>query len=95
MDSSLLWMFFNVIGGLGIFLLGIKYMSEGLQTIAGNRLRTLIGAMTRNRLMAMAVGTGVTCLVQSSSVTTVMVVGFVNAGFMTLGQAIGVIMGAN
>jgi phosphate:Na+ symporter len=88
-------MFFNVIGGLGIFLLGIKYMSEGLQTIAGNRLRTLIGAMTRNRLMAMAVGTGVTCLVQSSSVTTVMVVGFVNAGFMTLGQAIGVIMGAN
>jgi len=95
MDTSLLWMFFNVIGGLGIFLLGMKYMSEGLQTIAGNRLRTLIGAMTRNRLMAMAVGTGVTCLVQSSSVTTVMVVGFVNAGFMTLGQAIGVIMGAN
>jgi len=88
-------MFFNVIAGLGVFLLGMKYMSEGLQTIAGRRLRTMIGAATSNRFMGMAVGTGVTCLVQSSSVTTVMVVGFVTAGFMTLTQAIGVIMGAN
>jgi len=88
-------MFFNVIAGLGVFLLGMKYMSEGLQTIAGSRLRALIGAVTNNRVMAMGVGTGVTCLVQSSSVTTVTVVGFVNAGFMTLTQAIGVIMGAN
>jgi len=88
-------MFFNVLAGLGVFLLGMKYMSEGLQTIAGNRLRTLIGAVTNNRLMATGVGAGVTTLVQSSSVTTVMVVGFVNAGFMTLTQAIGVIMGAN
>jgi len=88
-------MFFNVVAGLGVFLLGMKYMSEGLQTIAGRRLRTMIGAATSNRFMGMAVGTGVTCLVQSSSVTTVMVVGFVTAGFMTLTQAIGVIMGAN
>ena len=88
-------MFFNVIAGLGVFLLGMKYMSEGLQTIAGRRLRTMIGAATSHRLMGMAVGTGVTCLVQSSSVTTVMVIGFVNAGFMTLTQAISVIMGAN
>lgn len=88
-------MAFQVIAGLGVFLLGMKYMSDGLQNIAGNRLRTMIGAVTNNRLMATGVGTGVTCLIQSSSVTTVMVVGFVNAGFMTLSQAIGVIMGAN
>ena len=86
---------FKVVGGLGVFLLGMKYMSEGLQTIAGSRLRRLIGAVTNNRLMATGVGTAVTTLIQSSSVTTVMVVGFVNAGFMTLSQAIGVIMGAN
>jgi len=88
-------MIFMVVGGLGVFLLGMKYMSEGLQAIAGNRLRRLIGAVTNNRLMATGVGTAVTTLIQSSSVTTVMVVGFVNAGFMTLSQAIGVIMGAN
>ncbi|MCP4375355.1 MAG: Na/Pi cotransporter family protein [bacterium] len=88
-------MFFNVIAGLGVFLLGMKYMSEGLQTIAGSRLRSMIGVATSNRFAGMSVGTGVTCLVQSSSVTTVMVVGFVNAGFMNLPQAIGVIMGAN
>ena len=88
-------MFFNVVAGLGVFLLGMKYMSEGLQTIAGRRLRKMIGAATSNRFAGMGVGAGVTCLVQSSSVTTVMVVGFVTAGFMTLTQAIGVIMGAN
>ncbi|MDP6543635.1 MAG: Na/Pi cotransporter family protein [Phycisphaerae bacterium] len=88
-------MFINVVAGLGVFLLGMKYMSEGLQTIAGRRLRKMIGAATGNRFSGMAVGTGVTCLVQSSSVTTVMVVGFVTAGFMTLTQAIGVIIGAN
>ncbi|MFW6146336.1 MAG: Na/Pi cotransporter family protein [Planctomycetota bacterium] len=94
-SAMALWMVMNVVGGLGIFLLGMKYMSEGLQTIAGNRLRRMIGSVTNNRLMATGVGTGVTVLVQSSSVTTVMAVGFVNAGFMTLSQAIGVIMGAN
>ncbi len=95
MNGDLIEMILHVIGGLGLFLLGMKYMSEGLQTIAGSRLRRMIGAVTNNRIMATAVGTGVTFLVQSSSVTTVMVVGFVNAGFMTLTQAIGVIMGAN
>lgn len=86
---------FNVIGGLGIFLLGMKYMSEGMQTIAGSRLRLLINAVTNNRVMAATIGMLVTFAVQSSSVTTVMVVGFVNSGIMTLMQAIGVIMGAN
>ncbi len=85
----------TVIGGLGIFLLGMKNMSEGLQAVAGNGLRRVISLVTSNRLMAVGVGTGVTMVVQSSSITTVMVVGFVNSGFMTLSQAVGVIMGAN
>lgn len=86
---------FEVLGGLGIFLLGMKNMSEGMQAVAGERLRRLIGAVTNNRLLACGVGTAVTCIIQSSSITTVMVVGMVNAGIMTLLQAIGVIMGAN
>jgi len=85
----------QVVGGLGVFLLGMKHMSEGLQAVAGDRLRKIIGAVTNNRIMAVIVGVLVTCLVQSSSVTTVMVVGFVNSGIMTLMQAIGVIFGAN
>lgn len=85
----------TVVGGLGIFLLGMKNMSEGLQAIAGGGLRRMISKVTDNRFMAVGVGTLVTMLVQSSSITTVMVVGFVNSGFMTLSQAIGVIMGAN
>jgi len=84
-----------VIGGLGIFLLGMKNMSEGLQAVSGDRLRKMIGAVTNNRVMGVLVGLAVTCMVQSSSVTTVMVVGFVNSGIMTLMQAIGVIFGAN
>lgn len=88
-------MLFKVIGGLGIFLLGMNNLSNGLQTVAGDRLRWLIGKVTNNRFMAAGVGALVTTLVQSSSITTVMVVGFVNAGLMTLVQAIGVIMGAN
>jgi phosphate:Na+ symporter len=86
---------FDVIGGLGLFLLGMRNLSDGLQTIGGNRLRKLIAAVTNNRLLATVVGLSVTCFIQSSSITTVMVVGFVNTGFMTLSQAIGVIMGAN
>jgi len=86
---------FTVIGGLGLFLLGMKNMSEGLQAIAGNGLRKMISWVTNNRLMATGVGTLMTMLVQSSSITTVTVVGFVNSGFMTLRQSIGVIMGAN
>jgi len=85
----------QVVGGLGVFLLGMKHMSEGLQVVAGDRLRKIIGAVTNNRVMGVVVGLLVTCLVQSSSVTTVMVVGFVNSGIMTLMQAIGVIFGAN
>lgn len=85
----------QVVGGLGIFLLGMKHMSEGIQAVAGNSLRRMISAVTDNRVMAVGAGTGVTCLVQSSSVTTVIVIGLVNAGFMALHQALGVIMGAN
>lgn len=88
-------LFSEVIGGLGIFLLGMKYMSEGLQAVSGDRLRKIIGAVTNNRVMGVVIGLLVTCIVQSSSVTTVMVVGFVNSGIMTLMQAIGVIFGAN
>ncbi len=86
---------FGLMGGLGIFLLGMKNMSDGMQAVAGASLRSLIGIVTNNRFLATIVGIVVTCVVQSSSVTTVMVVGFVNSGVMGLSQAIGVIMGAN
>ncbi len=86
---------FPVLGGLGIFLLGMKNMSEGLQAVAGDGLRKAIGAVTNNRFMGVLMGLLITCVIQSSSVTTVMVVGLVNSGFMTLMQAIGVIFGAN
>jgi phosphate:Na+ symporter len=85
----------TVLGGLGIFLLGMKYMSEGLQAVSGERLRKIITVATDNRIMGMLVGLSVTCIIQSSSVTTVMVVGLVNSAMMTLTQAIGVIFGAN
>lgn len=88
-------MIFQVMGGLAIFLLGMHNMSTGLQAVAGDKLRKIIGAVTNNKYMAAVIGTGVTSIVQSSSVTTVMVVGFVNGGLMTLRQALGVIMGAN
>jgi phosphate:Na+ symporter len=84
-----------LIGGLGIFLLGMKYMSEGMQAIAGSKLRKLIGYVTDNRILGVLIGCLITCIIQSSSITTVMVVGFVNSGFMTLIQAVGVIFGAN
>ncbi len=84
-----------VIGGLGLFLLGMKYMSEGLQSIAGAGLRRMIALFTDNRLLAVGIGILTTTLVQSSSVTTVMVIGFINSQLMTLTQGIGVIMGTN
>ena len=86
---------FGVLGGLGLFLFGMKIMSEGLQKIAGSRMRKILGALTNNRLVGTLVGVAVTVIIQSSSATTVMVVGFVNAGLMSLVQAIGVILGAN
>ena len=86
---------FGMIGGLGIFLLGMKNMSDGMQAVAGDSLRKMISAVTTNRFMATGVGTAVTCVVQSSSITTVLVIGSVNSGVMTLVQAIGIILGAN
>ena len=86
---------FHVFGGLGIFLLGMKNMSDGMQAVAGERMRKLIGLATDNRLMGIGAGAAVTGLIQFSSVATVMVVGMVNAELMTLKQAIGIIVGAN
>ena len=86
---------FNVIGGLGIFLYGMENMSGGMQKLAGKRLKKVLAALTTNRIMAVLVGIFVTMLVQSSSVSTVMTIGFVNASLLTLKQALGVILGAN
>ncbi len=85
----------SLIGGLGLFLYGMNLMGEGLQKSAGSKLKRIIELLTSNVLMGVLVGTVVTGIIQSSSATTVMVVGFVNAGIMSLSQAIGVIMGAN
>jgi len=93
--SLFLDVIFMVVGGLSIFLLGMNNMSNGMQAIAGNKMRTLVGAVTQNRFFALTIGFLVTVIIQSSSVTTVMVVGFVNAGIMSLTQALGVILGAN
>lgn len=96
MDSAAIAkLVFELVGGLGIFLLGMKNMSEGMQAVAGQSLRRLISAVTTNRFAAIICGVFVTCVVQSSSITTVMVVGLVNSGVMTLVQAVGIIMGAN
>ncbi|WP_345239698.1 Na/Pi cotransporter family protein [Pontibacillus salipaludis] len=88
-------MIFQFVGGLGIFLFGLKYMGDGLQKSAGDRLRDILDKFTTNPFMGVLAGMLVTMLIQSSSGTTVLTVGLVNAGFMTLRQAIGVIMGAN
>lgn len=93
--SALVNLAFGLVGGLGIFLLGMKHMSDGMQAVAGASLRRMISVVTGNRILATLVGMTVTCVVQSSSITTVMVVGFVNSGVMQLSQAIGIIMGAN
>ena len=81
--------------GIGLFLYGISAMGEGLEYAAGSKMKKILGALTKNKFLAVLMGTIVTALIQSSSATTVMVVGFVNAGLMTLAQAVGVIMGAN
>lgn len=85
----------TLVGALGMFLYGMNMMSTGLQKAAGNGLRTLLGRMTSNPFKGVLTGLGVTAVIQSSSATTVMVVGFVSAGLLSLSQAIGVIMGAN
>ncbi|WP_179295584.1 Na/Pi cotransporter family protein [Bacillus sp. FJAT-45350] len=90
--QTLLFMFF---GGLGIFLFGIKFMGDGLQKVAGDRLRELLDRFTSNPVMGVLAGLVVTILLQTSTGTTVLTIGLVNAGFMTLKQAVGVIMGAN
>ena len=86
---------FHLVGGLGIFLLGMKYMQQGLQVIAGARIRRTISSITSNRFLAVGIGLFVTTLVQSSSVTSVMVIGLVNSELMALTEAVGVIIGAN
>ncbi len=86
---------FLLIGGLGFFFFGMKFMSEGLKKIAGERLKSILSMVTKLPIVGILVGAAVTCLIQSSSATTVMVVGFVNAGLLALKQAISVIMGAN
>ncbi len=86
---------FGAVGGLGFFLFGMGLLSEGIKAVAGNRMKDFLGALTRKRLMAVLLGALATMLVQSSSATTVMTVGFVNAGLLTLRQALCVILGAN
>ena len=88
-------MIFLLLGGLGMFLYGMSMMSEGLENVAGDRMRRILEVLTSNRFAAVGIGAAVTAVIQSSSATTVMVVGFVNAGLMNLLQATGVIMGAN
>lgn len=90
-----LGLLFEFVGGLGLFLYGMHIMADGLQKSAGDKVKRLMGFLTKNRFIAVLVGAGITAIIQSSSATTVMVVGFVNAGMLTLTQAVGVIMGAN
>ena len=85
----------SLLGGLSLFLFGMKVLGEGLERAAGNRLKKILGIVTHNRVLAMLAGVAITAVIQSSSATTVMVVGFVNAGLLSLTQAVGVIMGAN
>ena len=86
---------FTFIGGLGMFLYGMNLMADGLQKSAGNKMKQLLGYLTNNRLLGVLMGAFITAIIQSSSATTVMVVGFVNAGILNLTQSVGVIMGAN
>lgn len=86
---------FNLLGSLGIFLYGMKVMSDGINNVAGDKMKSILNYMTKNRFMAVFTGFLITALIQSSSATTVMAVSFVNAGLLTLVQSIGVVMGAN
>ena len=95
MSRELLLVVEAALGGIGIFLLGMRFLSDGLQAIAGTRLHRWIASVADNRFLALLVGVGVTCVIQSSTATTVMVVGFVNSGVMTLLQGVAVVFGAN
>ena len=85
----------QTLGGLGIFILGMNMLSEGLQATAGEKIRRILAAISSNRFLGFATGAGVTAIVQSSSATSVMLVGFVSAGIMSFQQAVSVIIGAN
>ena len=85
----------TMLGGLALFLFGMDVMGDGLEKASGGRLERILEKLTSNKLMAVLLGAGVTAVIQSSSATTVMVVGFVNSGIMKLEQAVGIIMGAN
>ena len=85
----------SLLGGLALFLYGMQMMSDGLEAAAGNRMKQILEKLTSNRILGVVVGAGITAIIQSSSATTVMVVGFVNSGMMTLRQAVWIIMGAN
>ena len=87
--------FFSLLGGVGLFLFGMTIMSSGLRNACGDNLQSILEKATANKYIAVFIGLGMTMLIQSSSATDVMVIGFVNAGMMNLAQAIGVIMGAN
>ena len=84
-----------LLGGLGLFLFGMQMMSSNLEAVAGSKMKRLIEKLTSNRFLGVAVGAGITAAIQSSSATTVMVVGFINSQLMTLQQAVWIIMGAN
>lgn len=92
---NILNVFIQTLGGLGLFILGMKMMTDGLQMTAGKRIKRILSAISSNRVIGCLTGAGVTAMVQSSSATTVMLIGFVGAGMMTLQQAVGVILGAN
>ncbi|MCD7778225.1 MAG: Na/Pi cotransporter family protein [Clostridiales bacterium] len=88
-------MLVTFLGGLGLFLFGVSLMSSGLQKVSGNKMRKILAVLTKNRLVSTGVGALVTAVIQSSAATTVMVIGFINAGLLTLYQSVGIIMGAN
>ena len=87
--------FLSLLGGLALFLYGMQMTSSGLEAAAGDKMKSLLERLTSNRFLGVLVGAAITAAIQSSSATTVMVVGFVNAGMMTLNQAVWIIMGAN
>ncbi len=95
LDSPVAQIIIPFVGGLGLFIYGMQIMAQGLQNAVGSRMKKLLEVLTKNKLMGLLLGAGITAIIQSSSATTVMVVGFVNAGIMNLVQATSVIMGAN